>query len=114
MVVAYFGDSMARTEYSQRIVEKLRSIPKGMVATYGGIAASAGNPRGARTVVWLLNSTSRAEDLPWHRVISSKGTISLKPGDGYELQRALLESEGVEFDDRGGIDLARFEWSYVG
>ena len=83
-----------------------------MVATYGRIAASCGNPRGARSVVWLLKSTSRAEDLPWHRVISAKGSISLEPGAGYELQRTLLEAEGVVIDETGRIDLERFEWSY--
>ena len=103
---------MARSEFSQRIIDQIKKVPEGQVATYGGIAASAGNPRGARTVVWILNSTSRAEDLPWHRIINSKGTISLKPGRGYELQRGLLESEGVLFDEGGRIDLKRFEWRY--
>ena len=103
---------MARSEYSDRVIGQIKSIPEGMVATYGHIAASSGNPRGARTVVWLLKSTSRSEDLPWHRVINAKGCISLEPGAGFELQRALLEAEGVEFDETGRIDLERFEWSY--
>ena len=103
---------MSRSELSQRIVDSIKSIPRGTVATYGGIAAAAGNPRGARTVVWLLHSASIEENLPWHRVINSRGTISLKPGDGYEEQRGLLESEGVEFDERHVVDLSRFEWSY--
>lgn len=102
---------MARSEFSQAIVETIGSIPEGRVATYGHVAARAGNPRGARTVVWLLHSSS-GEELPWHRVVNSKGTISLAPGSGYELQRQLLEAEGVEFDDRGRIDLGRFEWDY--
>ncbi len=105
---------MPRSELSQNIIGKIKKIPKGRVATYGGIAAAAGNPRAARAVVWLLNSTSRKENLPWHRVINSKGTISLKPGQGYELQRSLLESEGIAFDDRDRIAMARFEWSYRG
>ena len=105
---------MARSEFSERIVELIKAIPPGKIATYGGIAAAAGNPRAARTVVWLLNSIGRSRDevLPWHRVINSKGTISLKPGEGYELQRALLESEGVEFDKKGHVEFERFEWSY--
>ncbi len=104
---------MARSELTQRIIDRLRAIPKGTVATYGGIAAASGNPRGARTVVWVLNSASRAEALPWHRVVNRRGGISLSPGRGYELQRALLESEGVEFDERGRIDLDRFGWDYL-
>jgi methylated-DNA-protein-cysteine methyltransferase related protein len=53
--------------------------------------------------------------VPWHRVINSRGEISLAPeGDGYQVQRALLESEGVVFDERGRIDLARFGWAGPG
>ena len=103
---------MARSEFSQRIVETISRIPCGKVATYGGIAASSGNPRGARAVVWMLNAAGESDNLPWHRVINSRGTISLKPGEGYELQRGMLESEGVVFDERGVVDLRRFEWSY--
>ncbi len=48
------------------------------------------------------------EDVPWQRVINSKGEISPRPGA--EEQRRLLEEEGVEFDLRGRVDLVRFGW----
>ena len=70
----------------------------------------AGNPRAARQVVRALHSSSGKEKLPWFRVINSKGQISLKPGQGYELQKALLEDEGIEFGLTDTIDLARFQW----
>ena len=101
----------SRSEFSQRVIEVIKSIPPGKVQTYGGIAAAAGNPRGARVVVWLLNSSSRKEDLPWHRVINSKGKISLKPGYGLELQKQLLESEGIIFKTEDGIDLSTYLWN---
>jgi len=96
--------------FSSQIISVIKRIPKGKVATYGQIAAMAGNPRGARAVIWLLHSSSGKEKLPWHRVINGKGMISLKPGQGYEKQRIMLESEGVEFDLYGKIDLERYRW----
>jgi methylated-DNA-protein-cysteine methyltransferase related protein len=94
------------------IVEVVLRIPKGKVATYGQIARAAGYPNGARVVVWTLNSQSRKHGLPWHRVVNAKGTISLAPGDGYELQKSMLVAEGVEFDTRDRIDLKRFGWDF--
>ena len=84
------------------------------MATYGQIAAYAGNHRGARQVVWILNSFSRKEKLPWHRVINGKGQISLKPNCGYEIQKALLQKEGVEFDEDDFIDFERYLWTALG
>lgn len=95
---------------SERIKAVIRRIPKGKVATYGQVAAMAGNPLAARQVVRILHSSSRKDKLPWHRVINSKGTISLEPGFGYEDQRALLVKEGVKFDRNDRIDLALFLW----
>jgi len=96
--------------FSSQIISLIKRIPRGKVASYGQIAALAGNPRGARAVIWLLHSSSGKEKLPWHRVINSRGTISLQPGQGCEEQRALLESEGVEFGLQGKVDLKRFQW----
>ena len=94
--------------FNQRVIDLIKSIPKGNVATYGQIAALAGNPRGARMVVRVLHTSSKKEKLPWHRVINSKGKISLPPGSGFELQKALLEKEGIIFKDDDSIDLKRF------
>jgi len=49
--------------------------------------------------------------VPWHRIVNAQGKSSLPAGAGAELQRALLEDEGVEFDLYGRIDLKRFGWS---
>ena len=98
------------TTFHQRIIEAVKKIPRGKVATYGLIAAVAGNPRGARQVVRALHTSSEKEDLPWHRVVNREGRISLKPGRGYELQIALLEEEGVTFSRDDTIDLKRFLW----
>ncbi|MBT3273819.1 MAG: DNA methyltransferase [Spirochaetales bacterium] len=99
-----------RSEFTERVVRIIKSIPVGKVTTYGGAAAAAGNHRGARGVVWILNSSSRREKLPWHRVINSKGTISLKPGYGFELQKQLLESEGIRVSQNGAVSLKDYLW----
>ena len=85
-------------------------IPAGKVASYGQIAALLGNPRAARTVGWALHSTPAYLDIPWHRVINSKGRISTDCGEHSPgLQRFLLEQEGVEFDG-DYVDMDRYQW----
>jgi methylated-DNA-protein-cysteine methyltransferase-like protein len=89
----------------------VRRIPRGRVATYGHIAALCGKPRAARTVGWALHALPEDADVPWQRVINVRGEISIgKVGIPPELQRALLEREGVEFDADGSVDLERWGW----
>ncbi|MGB8656315.1 MAG: MGMT family protein [Candidatus Zixiibacteriota bacterium] len=96
---------------TQRVKNIIRQIPQGKVATYGQIAALAGNPRAARQVVWILHSSAEKDRLPWHRVINSRGRISLKPNYGYEIQKELLGKEGLKFDKNDNIDFRRYLWS---
>ena len=96
---------------TQRIKDIIKKIPRGKIATYGQIATSAGNPRAARLVIWVLNSSSQKDKLPWHRVINRNGKISLKPNQGYEIQKMLLEKEGVKFDKNDVIDFERYLWT---
>jgi len=96
--------------FSNRAKNLIKGIPYGKVATYGQIATSAGNPRAARQVVWLLHSSSKKDNLPWHRVINSRGYISLPHFGGYELQKKLLLLEGIEFSENDFIDLKKYQW----
>ena len=96
--------------FNKRVKDLIKRIPKGKVAPYGLIATFAGNHRAAREVAWLLHSSSSKDRLPWHRVVSSKGVISLRRGSGYEVQRALLKKEDVEFDSKDRIDLDKYLW----
>lgn len=105
-----FGDLHAKS-FTQRVVHIIKNIPSGKVCTYGYIAEMAGNPRGARQVAWILHSSSQKYDLPWHRVINSKGKISLK-GDKYKMQKQLLEKEGVIFDSNDVIDFEQYLWIF--
>ncbi len=92
------------------VIDCIRSIPKGRVATYGGIAAMAGNPRGARQVVRILHSCSAKEGLPWHRVVNREGKIALKEEWDRDEQEQCLLREGIVFDQSGRIDLMRYGW----
>jgi len=96
--------------FTRRVLQVIKSIPEGKVLSYGRVAALAGNPRGARQVSRILHSMSCKHELPWHRVVNSTGKISLPRGRGYELQKALLESEGVSFSPSHTIDLSICRW----
>ncbi|MFX1511883.1 MAG: MGMT family protein [Promethearchaeota archaeon] len=98
--------------FTERVKTLIKEIPTGKVATYGQIATYAGNHRAARQVAWILHSSSRKDRLPWHRVINSKGRISLPKGHGYESQKEMLESEGIIFDEKDKIDLDQFLWNF--
>jgi len=95
-------------ETTRIIVECIRGVPRGKVASYQEIALAAGLPRGARQVSRILHSLSGKENLPWHRIIRSDGSIALPPGGGKELQIALLRSEGVLVSDGGRVGNAFF------
>ncbi|WP_066070570.1 MGMT family protein [Neobacillus soli] len=98
------------TPFTENVVEIIRSIPEGKVATYGQIARLAGSPRAARQVVRVLHSMSRKHQLPWHRVINAKGQIALQDDESYNEQWLSLEAEGVQVGLNGGIDLGRYQW----
>ena len=94
-----------------RLLAVVARIPRGRVATYGQVAALAGLPRHARQVGYALHSLPGGSELPWHRVINAQGEVSHRTFPGWEqIQRKLLEEEGIELDERGRVDLARFRW----
>jgi len=97
-------------QFTINVKNQILQIPAGKVATYGQIAAQAGNPRAARQVARILHSCSRKDNLPWHRVVNQHGGISLRQSQGYEIQQTLLEREGVVFTENSRIDLTRFLW----
>ena len=101
---------MTHQSFTIRVIEAIRDIPSGRVATYGQIASMAGNRRAARQVARILHACSHTHGLPWHRVVNREGRIALPASSGYEDQKRLLENEGVGFDGTGRIDLERFVW----
>ncbi|HEY8890972.1 MAG TPA: MGMT family protein [Clostridium sp.] len=95
--------------FTERVVEIIKGIPEGKVMTYGQIATLAGSRRGARQVVRVLHTLTEKYKLPWHRVINSKGEIGLKDYESHNLQKMLLESEGVKFTNLNTVNLNDFQ-----
>jgi len=90
----------------------VRKVPRGRVATYGQIAGLAGLEGHARQVGYALHNLPASSNVPWHRVVNAKAEISARTGgDSHELQRLLLEAEGVEFDAKGRMKLDHYRWS---
>ncbi len=90
-------------ETTERIVQVIRSIKKGTVASYGEIASLAGLQNGARQVARILHSMSGTQDLPWWRVVKAGDCIALPKGGGFEEQQALLEREGWTISEAGKL-----------
>ena len=94
-----------------RIYAVVRRIPRGRVATYGQVALLAGNPRWARVVGYALHVNPDPEGIPCYRVVNREGRTSPAFAFGGEdMQRLLLEEDGVQFDAQGHVDLSRFLW----
>jgi len=90
----------------------VRRIPTGRVASYVQVAAEAGLPGRARQVGYAMAALPDGSDVPWHRVVNARGEISRRSGGSAfeEIQRVLLEAEGVRFNTSGRIDLTAFRW----
>jgi methylated-DNA-protein-cysteine methyltransferase-like protein len=101
---------MTHNDFTKNVIHIIQHIPKGKVLTYGRIARLAGNPRAARQVSWVLHSSSKKHKLPWHRVISSNGAISIKSIDGKTIQKNLLQKEGIKISDHFKVDLDQYLW----
>lgn len=97
--------------FAQSVIDLVKRIPRGKVATYGQIAALAGKPHGARGVGWILHACANSHRLPWQRVLNSQGRISFSPKTKeYKEQKRLLEKEGVVFLDRSKLSLEDYQW----
>ncbi|MFQ5512230.1 MAG: MGMT family protein [Candidatus Krumholzibacteriia bacterium] len=98
-------------ESYRRIYATVRRIPRGRVATYGQVAALSGLAGHARQVGYALHALPGRSGVPWHRVINARGGISPRSASDHdELQRILLEAEGVVFEAGGRVPLERYRW----
>jgi methylated-DNA-protein-cysteine methyltransferase related protein len=94
----------------QAFAETIRSIPRGKVASYGEVAATAGYPRYHRAVARFLKTAIPGE-LPWHRVLGAGGEIKV-PGRAAAEQRLRLKMEGVTFAGKR-VDLTRHQHDFA-
>jgi len=106
----YTDRDLKNTPLYEKIYNVVRQVPSGKVATYGQIARIIGWCT-ARMVGYAMAALPSNTDVPWQRIINHKGEISRRSrGDGSLRQRRLLQAEGVKFDRRGRVDLAKFRW----
>jgi len=96
----------------QQIYRIVAQIPPGKVATYGQIAELLGLWGRARQVGYALFRVAPDSGIPWHRVINAQGKISYsgRRQGSDDLQRLLLEQEGIDFDPQERVDLQRYGW----
>jgi methylated-DNA-protein-cysteine methyltransferase-like protein len=107
-----------RMAFFEQVWEIVRQIPPGRVSTYGRIAVLIPPPPGMSEQAYrvrgprMVGSAMAAcpANVPWQRVINAQGKVSLRQGEGGEGQRILLESEGVEFDEKDRVNLAIYIW----
>jgi methylated-DNA-protein-cysteine methyltransferase related protein len=100
------------TAFQSRVYRIVSKCPKGMVVSYGGVAAMAGQPRAARAVGAAMRDLPDDSKVPWWRVVNSRGEISKRGfGHGPVIQRKLLHAEGVRFNRAGRIDWEKYGWS---
>lgn len=93
---------------TKRIYEAVKKIPKGHVATYGQVAALAGDKNMARAVGNALHRNPDPEHIPCFRVVNAKGELAGGFAfGGAEVQARLLCADGVEVE-KNRVDLTRF------
>jgi methylated-DNA-protein-cysteine methyltransferase-like protein len=115
-MAAAFASPPELHAFQAKVWEVARQIPVGKVATYGQIAGIIPPPGNMDSKAYLAFGprwvggamAACPDDVPWQRVINAQGKISPRPGAGN--QRALLEAEGVAFDERERIDLKKYRW----
>src|SRR5689334_13265929 len=98
--------------FKQQVLAYIKKIPRGKVVSYGQVAAMCGSPRAARQVGGILRACSQAQQLPWWRIINNQGVLSIKGNwtETKELQRLLLQKEGVEVSNNFTVDMVKYRW----
>lgn len=92
-----------------RIYTIVRSIPKGMVLTYGDVASLA-KIRSPRYVGYALHHNPDQSTIPCHRVVNFQGKTAKNFAFGLaDVQQQLLENEGVQFVN-GRVDMEKYRW----
>lgn len=86
----------------------VKTIPRGRVATYGQVARLVKLRGGARAAGRAMAQCPAGRGIPWHRVLGAGGRILIREPVA-QLQRQLLQSEGVRLIERR-VDLRAHAW----
>ena len=97
------------TEFTKEIYEQVKKIPVGRVSCYGQIAFLAGRPGASRAVGYALHHNPEPGIIPCHRVVFKDGSVTTGFAfGGPDVQRMLLENEGIVFDNNGKINMSEY------
>ena len=93
--------------WDRRVLEGVRTIPRGSTASYGEVARRIGSPGAARAVGGAVGRNPIGLLIPCHRVIAGDGTLGGYGGSWFgsrqellALKRSLLAVEGVAVPER--------------
>jgi len=95
-------DMGSMNEFRKSVLLALAAVPRGKVISYSDLAAKAGAPGAARAVGTAMARNPFPIAIPCHRTVRSDRTLG-GFGGGLKMKRALLEMEGVGFDDNGRV-----------
>lgn len=100
--------------FREQVIEVVKKIPKGRVASYGQVAVACGSPRAARQVGWMLHTLDGNNQIPWWRVINNAGYISIKGNEIATplLQKNFLEHENITVTDDLKIDIKKYRYHF--
>ena len=96
----------------EKVYKVVAKIPKGKVTTYGEIAKflGIGNPR---IVGFALHVNRDPDNIPCHRVVNKNGELASGYAfGGLDIQRQLLEQEGVTFQE-SKVKMDNFFFSFT-
>ncbi len=97
--------------FDEAVYEYLKRVPRGRVTTYGAIARAIGRPRASRLVGNALHRNPTPVVIPCHRVVNREGRLAPAFAfGGIDMQKKLLEAEGVEVRD-GYVDMEKYFWN---
>lgn len=89
--------------FHARVHDLLRTVPAGAVTTYGDLAGALGARSVARQVGYALAALPEGTDVPWHRVVDGRGTVT-RPGSAQaRRQIRLLRAEGTPVGKGGRV-----------
>jgi len=118
MPASHSDEETAFNLFCEEAYSLMRRIPPGKVMAYGDVAKQIPLPKGIDSIIyqrigarWVGYALKNCpDDVPWWRIVNSKGQVSQREGHGSQVQRVLLEEEGVVFNEDGGLSLEKHRW----
>lgn len=97
--------------FYDKVYEVVKQIPAGKVSTYGQIARLCGSPRASRAVGYALHCNPNQGEIPCYKIVNREGKLAKSFAfGGIEVQKMLLENDGIIVDEEFCVDLKEFLW----